>query len=155
MQMTLTRNHFDDKSTQGALFIGTDWMCYTLELPYKDGLSGSCIPNGNYQVTLSPSPHFQQVGETDPWVASYANQIPHILNVPNRSGIEIHWGNKPEDTDGCPLVGMSNGVDFVGSSRDAFTALMTQLLSATDPIWITVEGQPEVESAGDEESFAD
>jgi hypothetical protein len=130
MELVLTRTKLDSNSTEGELCLYGDGhqLCYTLELPVKDGLPGSAIPPGLYQIRLLPSPKFQL--STDPWVMQYAATIPHVLGIPNRSEIEIHWGNDAADTEGCILVGQTQGVDFIGGSREAFAALYPSLLAA-------------------------
>lgn len=131
MLIVLERKEFTEESTIGELLINGERECYTLELPMKDGLPGSAIPPGVYSVTLGPSPKFQV--SNDPWVKKYADQIPHINNIPNRTTILIHWGNKPDDTDGCILVGqLHSGTDFIGASRPAFSALHAKMLQAIE-----------------------
>lgn len=72
-----------------------------------------CIPVGEYQVRLTLSPHFGYV-------------TPELLDVPGRSNIRIHRGNKPEDSEGCTLVGLSIGpaADWINQSELAFDRLM-------------------------------
>ena len=94
----------------GRMYVDSQFQAYTLELPKKDGLPGSCIPVGTYPVVAYPSPHF---GRT----------MPLIIGVPGRSKIEIHYGNLPEETRGCILVGQTQEQDFIGNSRAAFDAL--------------------------------
>jgi len=123
MKLTLQRLFFTQRSTCGELFIDsqTQRFCYTLELPVKDGLPGSAIPPGTYQIELAPSPKFHL--SNDPWVERYADAMPHIIDIPKRSLIMIHWGNAPENTDGCILVGNLHDLDTVGDSRAAFEKL--------------------------------
>jgi hypothetical protein len=137
MQLTLMRQPSTQISTNGALDINDAFECYTLELPVIDGLADSAIPAGIYPVTLGPSPKF--LASPDPWEQQMGQCIPHIDNVPNRSAIEIHWGNTASNTEGCVLVGITTGPDSVGYSRAAFTQLMLVLRSATDPIIISVQ----------------
>jgi hypothetical protein len=138
MELTLTRTLLSSTSTEGELSVDGLFAAYTLELPVKDGLPGSAIPPGTYPIVLAPSPKFLQV--RDSWVQRYASAIPHIINIPNRTNILIHWGNDAADTEGCVLVGLTREQDFIGRSRDAFAALHAKLLLATDPIHITVVG---------------
>jgi hypothetical protein len=122
MLLTLTRNLFTDQSTEGKLTFDSDpTEMFTLELPNKDGLPGSCIPAGNYPVVLAPSPKF--LGSTDPWILRYASLMPHIIQIPERTLIMMHFGNDAHDTDGCVLVGFQEKQDFIGSSRVAFAKL--------------------------------
>ena len=107
--------------TQGELSIG-DWICQTLELPVKDGLPGSAIPPGKYLVIQYASPHFNR-------------PMPLIIGIPNRSEIEIHWGNYVDETRGCVLVGKARGDCDVLNSRQAFDELWTKLWAA----WVAGE----------------
>lgn len=127
MELILQRLHFTKLSTCGELTIDDDReiFLHTLELPVKDGKPGSAIPPGRYGIELSPSPKFMI--STQPWVKSYAEKMPHIVGIPGRSLILIHWGNHPEDTDGCILVGLTHALDEVGDSRKAFEQLMSAI----------------------------
>jgi hypothetical protein len=108
VQLTLERFNFTDKSTIGSLAIDEKPFCWTLELPIGDGGPGSAIPAGTYKVVTYPSPKFGRL-------------MPLLVDVPGRSNIEMHWGNSPEDTDGCILLGNSMpGTDYIGNSRIAF-----------------------------------
>jgi hypothetical protein len=49
--------------------------------------------------------------------------MPHIIQIPNRTLIMIHWLNDAAETDGCVGVGLTRGLDFIGSSRKAFEKL--------------------------------
>ena len=140
MELTLNRASFDSESTQGSLFIDGVFQCYTLELPNVDGKPGSCIPQGRYRVVLAPSPKF--MANPDPFVQQYANQMPHLEDIPGRSLIMIHWGNDPTETEGCILVGQNESIDEVESSRAAFSDLWSKIdAPATDgQCWITVDG---------------
>lgn len=135
MKLTLQRLFFTQRSTCGELFIDSQQQrfCYTLELPVKDGLPGSAIPPGTYRIALLASPRFMQAGEKDSWVAKYATAMPHLEGIPNRSLIMLHWGNAPENTDGCILVGNLHDLDTVGDSRTAFERLYP-LLSDGDTL---------------------
>jgi hypothetical protein len=141
MELLLTRTALTTESTEGELRIDGEFMCFTLELPVVDGMPGSAVPPGIYPVVLAPSPKFEMV--RDSWVQRYAGAIPHIIQIPNRTNILIHWGNYPNDTDGCVLVGFTKEANFVGQSREAFAALHTRLKDATDAIQITVLLSPE------------
>jgi len=140
LELLLQRVWLTDKSSCGELSVDAKVLCYSLELPVKDGLPGSAIPPGRYQVLLQPSPKFHL--STDPWVEQYASKMPHLVNIPNRSLIMIHWGNLPENTDGCILVGLTHGDDEVGESRLAFESLY-RIIEGSATIgdcWITVQG---------------
>ncbi len=87
------------------------YLCDTLEPQWRDYKNGgrkipgkSAIPEGRYLVLISWSPKFKQ------W-------LPLLWNVPKFSGIRIHAGNKPEDTEGCILVGKNQQVGRLIDSR--------------------------------------
>ena len=130
MKLTLVRNVITEKSAKGVLYIDGDFICYTLEDPPRDekipGITG--IPEGEYPVVLNWSPRFKKI-------------LPLVLNVKGFSGVRIHSGNKPEDTEGCILVGDSWTNDYLFNSRKAFNALMTKLKTADE---ITLEIMREV-----------
>ena len=88
------------RSVLGYMKHNEQFLCYTLENASK------YIPAGKYKLAMTYSSKFKKL-------------MPEILNVPNRTGIRIHSGNIPEDSDGCILVGERElGVDdFVKNSR--------------------------------------
>ena len=98
MKLKLIRISNSKEVTLGVL-INTDTglpICLTLELPWKDNsIQISCIPTGTYKVERFSSPTFDNVF--------------HILDVPNRSGVLIHTGNTVDDIKGCILVGNQFG----------------------------------------------
>jgi hypothetical protein len=133
MRLVLQRQYLTEISTIGEIRINGNHECYTLELPIIDGLPGSAIPSGIFSVKVYPSPKFQM--SMDPWIEIYARTIPHIMGIPHRSLILIHWGNTAKDTDGCILVGRTRGENYVGASRAAFGALHAKIASAVrDPL---------------------
>jgi hypothetical protein len=121
MQLSLVRDIFTEKSTTGKLYVDGVFECYTLE--DKDRFGGtkvygqSAIPAGQYGVIVNRSPRF-------------GKDMPLLLNVPGYSGVRIHPGNKAEDTEGCLLVGQTRTVDFIGSSRAAYAALLAKINAA-------------------------
>lgn len=79
----------------------TLFTCCSLELPWKDNANDiSCIPAGIYDC--------QKVGAT----AHIPYEHISVLNVPNRAGICIHYGNyaagKKVDVEGCIIVGKTH-----------------------------------------------
>jgi len=142
MNLLLQRHEYTDQSTVGDLLIDGEEFSYTLELPKKDGLPGSAIPAGTYPIVLAPSPKFEK--SSDPWVLRYSSAMPHIMDIPGRSLIMIHWGDVPQNTDGCVLVGFLHPApDLIEESRMAFERLyanIQQALSQGEPLAITVQG---------------
>ena len=67
--------------------------------------------------------------------------MPLLLNVPGYEGVRIHSGNKPEDTEGCLLLGKTRGVDVIGDSRKAIADFYPKLEAAlkVGKVTITIE----------------
>jgi hypothetical protein len=75
------------------------------------------------------------------WSNRFGRMMPHVLDVPQFTGIRIHAGSRPEDTEGCPRTGRTRGNDWVGESRLAYDALFSKLQAAQDrgeEIWLEV-----------------
>jgi hypothetical protein len=78
-------------------------------------------------------------------VLSYSNKfkkfLPELINVPGYSGVRIHVGNKPEDTEGCILPGNWFYQDQVINSTVTFNTLFTMMQSRAkkEKIFITIE----------------
>ena len=133
MNLQLKRYIFTPKSTTGHLFVNDVFQCYTLEdvvrAPGEPKVYGeTAIPEGRYRVAITWSPRFQQ-------------NMPLLHDVPGFEGVRIHPGNKPEDTEGCILVGHARDKDWIGGSRDAYAALYNKLLTPQlygEEIWLTV-----------------
>jgi hypothetical protein len=115
MKIDLYRFQETDHSILGRVTIDGQQFCFSLEPGrFKPVHAGHpCIPCGLYKVVLTLSPHFGYV-------------TPELLEVPGRSEIRIHRGNKPEDSKGCTLVGTSHGPapDWISDSHTAFDKLM-------------------------------
>ena len=122
--ITVRRKWYTDKSTIGELTFD-DFKCFTLEdTVRKDGIKvygKTAIQGGRYEVVLTYSERFKKF-------------MPLLLNVPKFEGIRIHSGNKPEDTEGCILVGLvrpPDQKDLILDSRAAFSLLMAKLEPAS------------------------
>ena len=131
----------DDKATVGELFIDGIFFSNTLEDTdrhlenySKDEMCShkipkqTCIPRGTYEVTIDWSPHFNR-------------NMPHIQNVPCFDGVRIHIGNRPEDTEGCLLVGIYDVHlrDFVSHSKETFDEFFADLLGAVSVGPVTIK----------------
>lgn len=130
MYIQLVRERFTDKTTIGRMFVNGTFECYTLEDKdryLEDGgekvYGKTAIPRGTYEIELTMSNRFKKI-------------LPLLKNVPYFTGVRIHTGNFAEDTDGCILVGTTDGDDFIGHSRDAFNALYEKM---KDEERITIE----------------
>ena len=82
----------------------------------------TAIPRGKYIVAITHSVRFKRL-------------LPVLIDVPQFSGIRIHTGNKPENTEGCILVGASNtdkDDNWISDSKIAFDALFVKIAKALD-----------------------
>jgi hypothetical protein len=131
LRRLVTRPEF----TEGELLWNGVRECWTLEDTVR-GLGvkvpgKTAIPPGRYRVVVTWSPRFKC-------------RMPLLLNVPNFEGVRIHWGNKPQDTEGCILVGDQNDSltdGFIGKSKDAYRDFVEKLedvLESGWPVWLTV-----------------
>ena len=118
MKLALLRDQPDTICTLGTLYTDGVFECYTLEPPLT-GNGVVAIPEGIFPVILAWSKHFQKV-------------VPHLLNVPGRQYIEIHWGNYVTNTLGCILVGEIKDKDSILKSVLAFDALFDKIKAALD-----------------------
>ena len=89
MLIRLIRNKPQGKAITGRLIIDGTFFCNTLERVGYQSLA-LC-----YHVAVTQSPKFKRL-------------LPIVQNVPNRSGIRIHRGTKPEHSTGCILVVADN-----------------------------------------------
>lgn len=85
MYIRLIRNVAKGNAITGRLVIDGRWFCDTLERKDYE------IPALCYHIAVTQSPRFKRL-------------LPIVQNVPNRSGIRIHRGSKPEHSKGCILV---------------------------------------------------
>ena len=130
MKIEVISDTFSEYSTIGKMYIDGVYECLTLEdkIRNKKLYGETAIPRGTYHVTIDYSP-------------KYKKPMPHILNVPGFEGIRIHSGNTAKDTEGCILLGLTKGVDFIGSSVKAFNKFYSKLekaYEAGDEITITI-----------------
>ncbi len=133
MNLMLTRKYFTEKSTIGALSIDFEFCCWVLEDkqrgPDEPKLFGqTAIPQGRYEVVITHSPRFDI-------------DMPLLVDVPGFQGVRIHPGNRPDDTEGCLLVGEERGLDEVLHSRVAYEKLFEKLRLAEakgERMWISI-----------------
>lgn len=111
--LRLLRKIYTDKSTISELYFKEDFLMFCLEdtvrklkIPHK-----TAIPAGRYEVRMTLSSRFGIV-------------LPELVDVPFYTGIRIHAGNKPEDTDGCIVVGKEHQQDYVTHSKIALGELL-------------------------------
>ena len=118
MKLRLERFEYGSTYTIGKFYINGISHCFSLEDVVRKGekVNGqTAIPTGTYPVIIDLS-------------ARFGKQLPHVLNVPNFTGIRIHPGNTSKDTEGCILLGTSwKGGDFVSNSKTAFNTFFDKL----------------------------
>jgi hypothetical protein len=131
MNLKLIRQTFTDTSTIGSLYIDDQFECFTLEDTVRaPGIKipgATAIPYGEYKIIIDHSNRF-------------ARNMPHVLDVPMFEGIRIHCGNTSSDTEGCILLGTSQGKDKIYDSKDAFVKFYPKLEEALrhDEVRITI-----------------
>jgi hypothetical protein len=137
MKIELRRIKESYKSTISDVYIDGNYFCHGLEDPVRDlGPNGegkihgeTAIPAGTYQVIINMSPRFGKF-------------MPRLLNVPFFDGILIHKGNKPEDTEGCILIGHDIGGDdeilHSTATWEAFFSRLSTALACGEEAWITI-----------------
>jgi hypothetical protein len=131
---TLQRTHTNGPSTFGELLVDGRFICYTLEDEIREVFgkpvsewkikTATAIPSTNhtghtYQLTLEHSPRFGPDTLT-------------VKDVPGFTGVRMHSGNTPQDTEGCPLLGMAITETGIagGTSRPAVQAVKTAVKEA-------------------------
>ena len=100
MYIRLIRNKAKGNAITGRLVIDGRWFCDTLERKGYEILA-LC-----YRVTVTMSPKFKRL-------------LPIVQNVPNRSGIRIHRGTKPEHSTGCILVTADKETELTNLLKNA------------------------------------
>jgi hypothetical protein len=139
MELRLIREPSVAGATLGALYVDDVWTCWTLEDELREipGLpvaawkvwGQTAIPAGRYQVRVTWSPRFRR-------------ELPELVDVPGYTGIRMHIGNRPADTEGCVLVGLRRAAGAVLDSRVMLEALVPRLQAVErtgELIWIDVE----------------
>lgn len=137
----IQRSIFTEKSSIGYWSIDGIFQCFTLEdkdrepLPWAQPQAVSnwkvagttAIPRGKYKLELTFSQRFQRV-------------MPQIIAVPGFTGIRVHSGNRPEDTEGCVIVGQDLGEipDQVLNSKPAFAKLFEIIKNGGDSQWLEI-----------------
>ena len=120
VNLLIIRETFTEVSTIGNLYLDSEWLCDTLELPYIDNQKSiSCIPAGQYKVRLRTARE------------SATRNYLHLLveDVKDRTYILFHRGNTAKDTRGCILVGIGREQDLVKNSTLAMDLLMKEILN--------------------------
>ena len=108
MMLRLIRDIDTGNETLGRLYCDEDWLCYTIERPWKDNERRvSCIPEGIYPIFTKEYGRFWD---------KYKFPIPILGNTSPRSEILIHPANYAKDLAGCIALGDSKGKNAVWNS---------------------------------------
>lgn len=94
----------------------------------------TAIPYGRYKIVVTKSERFSKLAGHDVY-------LPLLLKVPAFEGVRCHSGNKPEDTEGCLLPGLTKTVNFVSKSKDAFNIVNEKIngaLKLGHDVYITI-----------------
>jgi hypothetical protein len=123
-KITIYREYPAAGCTSGYLAVNDSIICYSLERPWKDNQQNiSSIPTGVYSAIL-------RYDHNDHWRIE-------LLNVPNRTNIQIHIGNTIDDISGCILVGDRLGNDLcsivAGTSTTAYAKLKNAFYGTDNP----------------------
>jgi|TARA_R110002020_G_scaffold147185_2_gene322334 hypothetical protein len=116
-KLTIKRVHKRDDCTLSVVIAG-DFMCKMLELPDKGNKKNiSCIPEGVYQAKKRISP-------------GKGYEVIEYINVPNRTYIQMHYGNYTRQLLGCQLPGVEfkdldgDGIPDITSTEDTLKEIL-------------------------------
>ena len=120
-RINITRTYRKNSWTIGKLYVNGSYVCNTLELHdstyYGEDfvLGKSAIPVGVYTLA------------TCVWSPKFNDFRPRITDFKYSKNILIHEGNKPEDTEGCILVGNNLVTGMVLNSKATLEKLQKKL----------------------------
>jgi len=105
--------------TFGILLIGNETFCMTLEPPEFENMKNiSCIPAGQYECVR---------------IMSRFGTTYEITNIPNRTEVLFHAGNRVKDTEGCiclaEKIGKLKGDRAILNSGQTFIDFMNKMQS--------------------------
>ncbi|MCF0183397.1 MAG: hypothetical protein HUK04_04085 [Bacteroidaceae bacterium] len=153
MKLLLKRIARKNAYTIGRLYVNGKYVCDTLEdtdrglsqgmtlkeVLCKKIMGKTAIPTGTYRVAMDiPSPRYSNFRRY-PWAQRYDGMLPRLCDVLGYQGVLVHVGNRPEDTEGCILVGRNKVVGQVVDSQATFHELMKILRASNEAITITIE----------------
>ena len=126
MKLILKRIEINS-GTFGKLYIDGDFICHTVERPWKNNEAGvSCIPEGTYNITPHVSPKFG-----DCYILEQRTLGVTKFGPSQRTHILIHPANHAGQLQGCIAPGRKLGTVgghwAVLNSREAFNKLMDLL----------------------------
>lgn len=99
------------------------------EIQQRKVYGQTAIPTGRYRVKITYSPRFKRM-------------MPLVCEVKGFSGVRLHAGNTPNDTEGCILFGVNDKVGRVSNSRywtNKLTKLISSALSQDEEVFLLIE----------------
>ena len=120
MVVVLSRTYFPN-GTNGKLESDGKFICYTIELPWKENETKvSCIPEGKYVIRKRYSRKY--------------NWHLEVVDVPSRKGILLHPANNAQsELKGCIApVSKLSGAGLGLMSRKAFTKFKNLVYKVLD-----------------------
>lgn len=135
LNLRLERFTSSTLGTLGLLFIENKFECFTCEDPFQAvKIPGKTrIPASKYWISLKPKGSSRMDVRYTQQFGSMHEGMLELQNVPNFTGVLIHIGNTPADTEGCILIGSSvNGLGGLSvlSSAHAYENFYPKLLKA-------------------------
>jgi hypothetical protein len=123
--VTIHREYSDANCTSGYLAVNGTIKAYTLEKPWRGNAPLiSAIPGGRYSAIL-------RYDHSDQWRIE-------LKDVPDRTNVQIHTGNVPDNSEGCILIGKELGGDLcsikAGTSAPAYRDLKNAFYGTPNPI---------------------
>lgn len=124
IDLDLCRYLSSDDGIRGKILLNHIYICDCVEPPYRPKYGA--INQGEYDVVMV-------------WSSKFKREVPLVIGVPGRSGIEFHSGNVPlRDSRGCILPGyIVADKTMVQGSRIAMDILCSNLAQAKE-IHLTV-----------------
>ncbi len=135
LKIRVERDVKTDSFTLGKMYINDVFLCYTLELPFRNGANirkTTAILPGTYGIDMDTvSPTYASRGAKSQYL-NCGNKVPRLVGVPGRDGVLIHIGNYTSNTDGCILVGTyrNTSTGTVSNSVTAFWQMYDILADA-------------------------
>lgn len=115
LTLTLQRTSKEGKAIRGSIILPFSQRPTDPELEDKDYTvqtlenADYLIPAGTYPFKRSYSPKFKKI-------------LPIIEDVPDRTGIRVHMGTKPEHSTGCVLTDFA-GMAYINTMFNRLIAL--------------------------------
>lgn len=132
LDLKIVRTFDDSRCVTGELICDGRFVCHTLERPFtidQDGVK--CIPDGNYRVFL----HYKTPDAQHAASGIYWRMELNWNDTKPRTAIQIHIGNKVDDSVGCILLGTNvvNKTANVENSARAISALEKVFYGTSSP----------------------